>query len=477
MEAAVRPPVATKAYFPDDPSNVYHSYLNDHVRFRVMHAGGNITHVHHLHAHQWLRTPESDQSLLLDSQTITPGDGFTQEIIYGSGNRNLTVGDSIFHCHFYPHFAQGMWSLWRSHDVFEAGTPLDPSGRPLADSRALPDGEIERGTPIPGVVPIPSLPMAPMPAAVKIVKVDDPNPPHHFSGYRAVPIKKDEQKNPGYPFFIPGVGGRRAPHPPMDFAVDKGVTLDGGLPRHIILGGDAPYEQHNAYDFTKLNEHLSAVEISEQGSPEERVAMAFHALKLHDTDTPEGGTGQFRTNGRPPASGAPYADPIGGPYTKPEELGGKIVYKAADIQLDVVLNKQGWHFPQQRILTLWGDVRDTLENRRIPEPLFFRANSGDVIEYWQANLIPGYYELDDFQVRTPTDVIGQHIHLVKFDVTSSDGAANGFNYEDGTFSPDEVRDRIGAINKSGGLLSPDLKTKTTLTAEADPVLRPGSQDR
>ena len=129
VPGAIPRPVATKAYFPDDPSNVYHSYLNDHVRFRVMHAGGNITHVHHLHAHQWLRTPESDESLLLDSQTITPGDGFTQDIIYGSGNRNLTVGDAIFHCHFYPHFAQGMWSLWRVHDVFEAGTPLEKDGR------------------------------------------------------------------------------------------------------------------------------------------------------------------------------------------------------------------------------------------------------------------------------------------------------------------------------------------------------------
>src|SRR5262249_26435471 len=84
-------------------------------------------------------------------------------------------------------------------------------------------------------------------------------------------------------------------------------------------------------------------------------------------------------------------------------------------------------------------------------PFFFRANSGDVVEFWQANLVPSYYELDDFQVRTPTDVIGQHIHLVKFDVTSSDGGANGFNYEDGTFSPQEVRDRIAAITKSGGL--------------------------
>ncbi|MDB5904243.1 MAG: copper oxidase, partial [Betaproteobacteria bacterium] len=75
----------------------------------------------------------------------------------------------------------------------------------------------------------------------------------------------------------------------------------------------------------------------------------------------------------------------------------------------------------------------------------------DVIEYWHTNLVPAYYELDDFQVRTPTDILGQHIHLVKFDVMASDGAANGFNYEDGTFSPEEVRERIEGINRTGGL--------------------------
>ena len=57
-------------------------------------------------------------------------------------------------------------------------------------------------------------------------------------------------------------------------------------------------------------------------------------------------------------------------------------------------------------------------------------------------------------MRTPTDILGQHIHLVKFDVTSSDGAANGWNYEDGTFAPNEVTERILAIDQAGGL---DLK--------------------
>src|SRR3984893_12868463 len=86
-----------------------------------------------------------------------------------------------------------------------------------------------------------------------------------------------------------------------------------------------------------------------------------------------------------------------------------------------------------------------------PEPLFVRANNGEVVEYWQTNVVPSYLELDDFQVRTPTDIIGQHIHLVKFDVLAADGAANGFNYEDGSFSAQEVRDRIQQITAAGGL--------------------------
>src|SRR5882762_7724076 len=108
----------------------------------------------------------------LDSQLITPGSTFTQEIDYnGSGNRNRTPGDAIFHCHFYPHFAAGMWGLWRNHDVFEPGTDLtrDPS---MDWNRALPDGEFAKGTPIPAVVPLPTLPMAPMPARTKLCPID-----------------------------------------------------------------------------------------------------------------------------------------------------------------------------------------------------------------------------------------------------------------------------------------------------------------
>ncbi|HKP12626.1 MAG TPA: hypothetical protein VJZ91_10965, partial [Blastocatellia bacterium] len=205
--AAPQPgPKATKAFYPDDPSNVYHSYMGDHVKFQVLHAGTNITHVHHLHAQQWLHSPNNDNGSYRDSQMISPGIGYTMNHTFnGSGNKNKTVGDSIFHCHFYPHFAQGMWALWRVHDVFESGTELDNQGRPVAGwNRALPDGEITAGTPIPALVPMPTLPMAPIGARVKVVpvKVDSTTVGYATEADNADP---NLANGPGYPFFVPGV--------------------------------------------------------------------------------------------------------------------------------------------------------------------------------------------------------------------------------------------------------------------------------
>lgn len=438
-------PKATRTLYAADPSNVYHSYMNDHVKFRLTHAGKGLTHVHHQHAHQWLHTPDSDNGHYLDSQTINPGSSYTLEMVYdGSGNLNKTVGDQIFHCHFYPHFAAGMWALWRVHDVLELGTELDENGIAKPNSRALPDGEIKNGTAIPGVVPIPQLAMAPVPSKVHI---EDGNI-----------VVDDVSRNPGYPFFIPGLAGSRAPNPPMDYAIGNTYNADGsikaydqilngGLPRSVISKANVAFENHSQFDWTKIIKDIEIIELPNDGTIVERVAMKAHATRNHYTLTPTGKNGIFNLNGRPPVQGAPYADPA--VDLDGNGVGTKRTYKGANIQLDVVFNKKGWHYPQQRIISLWGDVNANMEGIKPPEPFFMRAESTEYIEYWHTNLVPEYYELDDFQVRTPTDIIGQHIHLVKFDVTSSDGAANGFNYEDGTLAPDMVRERIDAINNGG----------------------------
>ncbi|HNK63285.1 MAG TPA: Ig-like domain-containing protein [Anaerolineales bacterium] len=482
---------ATKALYPDDPSNVHHSYMNDHIKFRQLHAGPKEHHIFHLHAHQWQYNWNDPNSNYLDSQGIGPGSGFTYEIAYGgSGNRNKAPGDSIFHCHFYPHFAMGMWELWRTHDTFELGTELSANGVPVEHARALPDGEILAGTPIPGIVPLPSVApimpnqgrpvkvMAPMPDSKAAVVAFDGNGDGILDssqydldsngvadlvdGFNVVP-----DSNPGFPFYMPGVAGHRPPTPALD------IVYDGGLPRHIITGGQQVGVTHEQYqtrlDFNKELLNVGYLPIPETGTPAEVVAMQYHEALWHESYLPDGTpvnpanpilamSGRpiegFETNGLPPQPGAPFADPC---RVDPTAANGWAVgavaqnkiYKGVNIQIDLTMNKVGGHFPQQRILTLWDDAQPVIAGTKAPEPLVMRLNAGDCASYWHANLVPNVYELDDYQVRTPTDIIGQHIHLVKFDVTSSDGSANGFNYEDGTLSPMEVQERIHAITANG----------------------------
>ena len=490
-----------KALYPDDPSNVHHSYMGDPVRFRNMHAGPKETHVFHLHAHQWLQDKHDPNSVYLDSQTISPGAVFSYEVQYGgSGNRNMTVGDSIFHCHLYPHFAQGMWELWRSHDVFEDGSK----------ERNLYDGEIADGTPNPAIVPLPRTPLPPMPT-------------NDFKGY---------------PFFIAGEKGHRPPQPVMD--LDEADYAQPNVPtlrRHVVQSGSSvkvspkaveemikaasdkdcknPSNGKDLYAKGRQNSACIAGRVrAEAGQPgvlglareldkanikmlasdgesSEKRAIAFHAGTAGTLGEPgvsdkttynwpakgyptckltnDGKSGPvcddssqrvlFHVNGQEAKPGAPYADPCPADPDQRDQLGsyygsdGNLYpvkmreYNAAYVQFDMTVNKAGWHDPQARIAVLEQDLPGTIDGSRPAEPLFFRARSGECITFKATNLIPSNLNLDDFQVFSPTDVIGQHIHLVKFDVTSSDGSGNGWNYEDGTLSADEVRERIVANNK------------------------------
>ncbi len=578
--------------FADDPSNVHHSYLNDEVVFRNFHAGPKETHVFHLHAHQWFSGNDNGRGSYLDSQTVAPQQGFTYNIYHGgmrsyaadeqqkkgwwgtlgSGNRNRTIGDSIFHCHLYPHFAQGMWELWRVHDVLEDGSRRLPDGQlepglSLAEvfdktkkRRGSVDPETGRrivqangearfvGTPVPALVPLPghAWPLLPTYPQGDIVQQAD--------GTLTPPQNAQEEQAgttmPGYPFYVAGKPGHRPPQAPMDIAravegheLPAGEYLDGGLPRHVVTdnaGRELPFklpaepvalpadiqtqadalasdtvrkrEKQQSQVVAKalalgdLTAHLTSSELTlldYDGTPLEKAAMGFHAngvawqgpaLSLRKADgstvafdgaaagypslgTTPGAT--FFVNGSAPKPGAPFADPCGAPRLSqqdPGEQGGDpfIVggsspfwpdpavsgyrrYEASAVELDLVTNRAGWHDPQARInvLTANSDHYKDGEGRISPrisaseQPFFFRALSGECIEFRHTNELPKELELDDFQVRTPTDTIGQHIHLVKFDVTSSDGSGNGFNYEDGTLAPDEIAARICAALTAG----------------------------
>ncbi|MBL8259926.1 MAG: copper oxidase [Candidatus Competibacteraceae bacterium] len=436
---------ALLAQYADDPSNVYHSYLGDRVKFYNVHAGPKETHVFHLHAHQWLSQPGNDKSNYLDSQTIAPFQTFNYEIHYGgTGNLNLTPGDSIFHCHLYPHFAQGMWALWRVHEVLEDGTRRLPDGGGMngefAGSGTDPvTGATQGGTPIPALVPLPGQALAPEPT--------------YFA-------QAGENAMPGFPFYIPGKAGFRAPQPPLDMAEDA------GLPRHLTLEGTRTLKPiGQALDQADMTFPIKSVNLQilpQEGTALERAAMRFHETAgrkiIRPLASDLGREGHFLVNGLPRAAGAPFANPCpagsgnAGHWIKdaPSLATDTRRYDVSAIQLELVVNQYGWHDKQARINVLDRDVADFENKRRAADPFFFRARSGECIEFRHTNRAPGHTAKDAFQVATPVDVIGQHIHLVKFDVTASDGSGNGFNYEDGTLARDHIGHLIAASKAPNG---------------------------
>ena len=103
----------------------------------------------------------------------------------------------------------------------------------------------------PAIVPLPTLAMAPMPTATV----------------------------PGYPFFSSAVAGHRPPHPPLD-TID-----DGGLPRHVIVGGEAESVE-TRLDFSKEILVAEAKAVPETGTPDEiaadqRVRDVYLGSKRH----------------------------------------------------------------------------------------------------------------------------------------------------------------------------------------------------
>src|SRR5262249_44279846 len=158
------------------------------------------------------------------------------------------------------------------------------------------------------VVPLPALGMAPIPAEVALMD----------GGTRACVVVNgtpcdysdpSKVRNPGFPFFVPGIGGHRSPHPPMDFAWDETpggqpqlgpvgqkVLLDGGLPRHLVTGGH-DFVTTTRLNFSKDYDQLIAYQLPEDGTAVEKAAMQMNATRTIATYQPSGLPGAFTMNG------------------------------------------------------------------------------------------------------------------------------------------------------------------------------------
>ncbi|MGD6843793.1 multicopper oxidase domain-containing protein [Bacillus infantis] len=165
--------------FGDPSTPILRAYKGDPVKVRVIHGGVKETHVFHYHVHQWFKDLSNVDSELIDSQSISPQMHYTVAPLYGAGSLQQAIGDIIIHCHLYPHFEVGMWGLQRIFDTLQDGSQCYPNGEPIHALQPLPDR-----------------PPPPVPTA----------------------------ERPGFPNFIPGKVGSKAPRPPLGIVGGRGLT-------------------------------------------------------------------------------------------------------------------------------------------------------------------------------------------------------------------------------------------------------------
>ncbi|MCA1031112.1 multicopper oxidase domain-containing protein [Bacillus timonensis] len=163
----------------DPATPVLRGYRGDPALIRVVHGGVKETHIFHYHVHQWLRDPQNIESEIFDAQAVSPQSHYNIQPLYGLGSLHGAIGDAIVHCHLYPHFAAGMWGINRVFDTLQDGSQCYPNGVPIAALQPLPDR---------------------------------PAPP------------KPTKERPGFPNFIPGKVGCKAPRPPLGIVGGREMT-------------------------------------------------------------------------------------------------------------------------------------------------------------------------------------------------------------------------------------------------------------
>src|SRR3954447_18675672 len=147
--------------FGDPATPMMRGYLKDPTKIRLVHGGGEMFHIFHLHGggDRWRANPLADKtsnyahtglakvsdteaspSTRLDSQSFGPGESYNLEIEGGAGGVQQAAGDFLYHCHIAEHYVSGMWSFWRVYDTSQPDLAQLPDRVPTPsaiDSAAL----------------------------------------------------------------------------------------------------------------------------------------------------------------------------------------------------------------------------------------------------------------------------------------------------------------------------------------------------
>ncbi|MDD7177099.1 MAG: multicopper oxidase domain-containing protein [Lachnospiraceae bacterium] len=319
----------------DPAPPILKAYVGDPSKIRLIHGGIKETHVFHLHNHQWRLEGDNQNSTIIDSISISPQECYTLDILHGAGSLNGMIGDAIFHCHLYPHFHEGMWTLWRIYDRLEDGT-----GR-------LPDGTV-----IPPLLPLKD---------------------------RKAPPKKDK-RHPGYPNFINGTFGEAPLQPPLGILdangenkieptglerenfvknFELGALYTDTCPCHTDKKHDDPChedEKHDCPHYADEKHNCSPLTDEKHCCP-------------HDTDTPVKVFEIAVVQAKLTYNRYGWHDPQGRFFVLKEEL-----------------ERHGDHDPDGLMFIPLEDLDRCKHEGYKPKPLILRANAGEWIEVTLHNL-------------------------------------------------------------------------------------------
>jgi hypothetical protein len=424
--------IAYSSYPYGDPATpIARSYLGEPTKTRLVHAGFEQLHVHHLHGggDRWRQNPGADntaidaglskvpiqnaRSIRLDSQTISPMESFTLEHECGAGGCQQAAGDFLYHCHIAHHYIAGMWGIWRVFDTLQSTLATLPgrSAPPTAVNSAGLLGRVIEGKTV-----------------VLQAELTDP------TTQVALETLVENQLPPQGARFDSGTG------PDPDDATVWDWLKGGTATAPVYLGEPETTSVWENYRSATPGERPEILFNPNNGRP------AFPMLRPHLSLRPP-----FSPNGH---SGAPRLGETVTP-TRPDGLcPASSPVRHYDITA-ISLAFQATHRERDangEIYVLNENKDGVLAGTKPFDPLTIRSNVGDCVAITFGS------ELD----AAVQAKVNMHTHFVQFDPLASDGVITGFSFEQSVFS---------TARENRTLVSVD--SPNTITVSNVDKLRPG----
>jgi FtsP/CotA-like multicopper oxidase with cupredoxin domain len=408
--------IAYSSYPYGDPATpIPRSYLGEPTKTRLVHAGFEQLHVHHLHggATRWRQNPGADntaidsglskvpiqnaKSVRLDSQTISPMEAFNLEHECGAGGCQQAAGDFLYHCHIAHHYIAGMWGLWRVFDTAQATLARLPNraAAPTAVNSAGLLGRVIEGKTV-------------------VLQANLTNP----STQVALEALVEGQLPPQGARWTTGTG------PDPDDATVWDWLKGGTATAPVYLGEPETTAVWFNYRSATPGVRPEILFNPVNGRP------AYPMLRPHLGMRPP-----FSPNGH---SGAPNLGDTA-TATRPDGL----CPAAAPVrQYDItaitvpIQNTARERDEEGEIYVLNEDKNAVLGGTKPADPLVIRSNVGDCVA------ITFGQELDPV-VMPKTNM---HTHFVQFDPRASDGVITGFSFEQSVFSAAREARTLTAVN-------------------------------